>query len=324
MNIIDKILQLEEFSKRPPILLDIGASGEIHKVWRKIAKYAICIAFDADDRDFQYAENNNSRFKKLHIVKRLVSPNKATSTNFYLTKSPYCSSSLEPNIEELNNYAFNELFKVEKVIKLNSTDLNEVMKDLSYDRIDWYKADTQGTDIRIFKSLNEDIIAKILCLDFEPGIIEAYKTEDKVYEIMAFMKDKNFWLGELKIDGTPRISSETKKIFPKMIREFIENFITKSPCWAEMTYFNSLENGTLRDYLLMYVFLIEKKQLGFALDIAIRGGVKFKDTIFQQMEICVRKKIYLKFLLLPLFIFRKNVQRIKNKISKLYFQNIKA
>ncbi len=51
---INKILSRPEITGDPPVLLDIGASGEIHKNWKFIAKHSICVAFDADKRDFEY------------------------------------------------------------------------------------------------------------------------------------------------------------------------------------------------------------------------------------------------------------------------------
>jgi hypothetical protein len=95
MNIIDKVLSLPEFKEHPPVLVDIGASGELHKIWKNLAKYSICIAFDADSRDIEYTVNEKSHYKKLYVYNRiLTSQLKENEETFYLTKSPYCSSLL--------------------------------------------------------------------------------------------------------------------------------------------------------------------------------------------------------------------------------------
>jgi hypothetical protein len=47
----------------PPILVDIGASGSLQKQWRALAPFSICIAFDADTRDFQVRESADSEWK---------------------------------------------------------------------------------------------------------------------------------------------------------------------------------------------------------------------------------------------------------------------
>ena len=72
MKIIKTILTSGYFLENPPILVDIGASGEINKKWEIIAPHSVCIAFDADDRDFQINEVDSSIYKKLIIFNRIV------------------------------------------------------------------------------------------------------------------------------------------------------------------------------------------------------------------------------------------------------------
>ena len=50
MKIIQKVLESVYFENKPPVLIDIGASGEINAKWKAIASYSVCIAFDADER----------------------------------------------------------------------------------------------------------------------------------------------------------------------------------------------------------------------------------------------------------------------------------
>ena len=107
-NIINQILELNIFIEQPLVLIDIGASGELHTEWKEIAKYSNCIAFDADSRDFS-TDTTNSKFKKLHLINAIVSDKEDEKTKFYLTKSPYCSSVLKPVENELSNWWFNKL-----------------------------------------------------------------------------------------------------------------------------------------------------------------------------------------------------------------------
>jgi len=44
----------------------------LNPVWEKIAPFSICIAFDADKREFDYIENANSVFKKQYIFNKIV------------------------------------------------------------------------------------------------------------------------------------------------------------------------------------------------------------------------------------------------------------
>jgi len=306
-TIIKKIFCRPELQQQPPILIDIGASGSLHPKWRKIAKYSWCIAFDADQRDFQFVESEKGNFKKLFIYNCIVSNEDAEGSRFYLTKFPYCSSLLEPNNEKLEPFVNSQLFEVEKEISLKTLSLNTVLNDLGIDRIDWFKTDSQGIDLRIFKSLSGKIKKQILVAEFEPGIIDAYKGEDKLYQILEYFQFQNYWLSDMEIKGVPRIPYDLlKKYFSsdfafKLARESIQ----KTPCWGEITFFNDFKNEEtfgIREYLLAWVFATIEKKHSFALVVAKKGAERFKELIFVEMKkksINLMKRDILKLKFLP-------------------------
>ncbi len=285
--LINKILSLKELVDKPPVLIDIGASGQLHKPWKNISKYSICIAFDADERKFNFVREEVGRFKRLLIYNCIVTDTDQSETDFYLTKSPYCSSLLEPDEEALKDWVFSEKFKVEKKVKLNSRALNSVLSDAKIDYVDWFKTDSQGTDLRLFASLPEKIMDKVLAAEFEPGILDSYHGEDKLYRLMEFMSDKNFWMSDIEIRGTQRISLELlKKITQNdIIKKLIQNSLKISPGWAEVKYINCFkESFEKRDYLLGWIFATISNQFGFALTVADQGLRQFGDEIFQEMK----------------------------------------
>lgn len=94
-----------------PILLDVGASGEPPEQWQSIAKQSMYIGFDPDLREIQ--RNSNDKFKKSIIMNVAVTPEaEHERVKFYLTRSPFCSSTLLPNKDVLKNYAYADLFEV--------------------------------------------------------------------------------------------------------------------------------------------------------------------------------------------------------------------
>ena len=290
MNIIKKLLTREEFNGNPPILLDIGASGAIPKIWRKIAKYSICIAFDADKREIEYL-GSESGFKKLYIYNSILTNQDTDELDFYLTKSPYCSSTLLPDSEKLLNYSFGDYFIVENKTKLKASKIGAILGELNISKIDWFKTDSQGTDLRLFIDLGEKVLYKVLVADFEPGLIDAYEGEDKLWALLHYMENKPFWISDLKVKGVERMNKEFQtSLFPKKIhKRFIGSglIIKKSPCWAEISYLNSFSNTELfdkRDFMLAFIFGILKKQFGFAFEIAAKGESIYGDKIFNEMK----------------------------------------
>ena len=149
-SIIKIIFEREELQTNPPVLIDVGASETIHKKWKLFSKYAICIAFDADDRDFNVKEEENNNFKELYTFNCIVSDYDSDSSDFYLTKSPYCSRLLKPKSDKLSELLFAPLFEIEKIKKIKTVSLNSILKQLNIKNVDWFKSDSQGIDLRLF------------------------------------------------------------------------------------------------------------------------------------------------------------------------------
>lgn len=284
-NLINKVFSHQSLQENPPVLVDIGASGELHKTWKTIARHSICIAFDADTRDFEPKVTEDGPWKKLYSINRLVLDKPSDSSDFYLTKSPYCSSALHPDNVSLKPWAFSPLFEVENSITLPSISLNDAISEIGIKYIDWYKTDTQGTDLRIFDSLPDSIKNKIIAAEFEPGIIDAYKDEDKLNSLMIYMDNKPFWITDMHIKGSQRIDQEDFNSLNYLQRRAISSFLRTSPGWCGISYLNQLSDHsmTIREYLLAWVFSSIYGEHGFALSIAKRGSVLFSDEIFNQL-----------------------------------------
>lgn len=253
-KLIEKVLSRDEFFDNPPVLFYIGASRRLNTKWKMLAQYSICIAFDADDRQMNHIDVASNRFKRLHVFNAVLTDKDRGNVPFYLTKSRYCSSVLKPDHQSLQNLLFADSFEVEQKTEINSIDLPSVMNQLELKGIDWFKTDSKGTDLRLIKSLDDEIIKKVLVAEFEPGIIDAYQGEDKLYDVLAFMDGQPFWMSDIKILGTQRIKEATvTRYFNKIEKQVFSNFLRVSPGWAEVTFINTLQQEFLfnqSEYLL--------------------------------------------------------------------------
>lgn len=290
-SIVETVMNHPLLMSRPPVFVDIGASGSLPKEWTPLASYSICVAFDADDREFKATQADSKDWKRLYKLNRLVAPKASGNVDFYLTKSPFCSSALQPNSDRLITWAFAPLFKVEKHIKLPAVDLQAAIKAIGIEYVDWFKADTQGTDLRIFRSLDACLRDKVLVADFEPGIIDAYVGEDKLQDLLAYMDALPFWMSDIKVLGSQRIHQTDFASLSDIQRRRIDWWLKSSPGWCEVSYFNSLESPSLscREYLLGWLFASLKGEHGSALGIARLGNNKFQDPLFSKLHIWSRK-----------------------------------
>lgn len=294
-KIIRKILHEPELIEKPPVLIDIGASEQIHPKWKKIAKYSICIAFDADDRDFKFVEKEQSNFKRLFIYNCVASDLNESKVVFYLTKSPYCSSVLEPDLENLEPYIHSRLFEVENKTQVNSIHIQKAIEKLNLDYIDWFKTDSQGIDLRLFIAFEESIRNKILLAEFEPGIIDAYKGEDKLHKIIEELTQTGFWLSDILVKGSPRLSKDTfnSEFNGNFTKKLIKESLKKAPGWGELTFINSFMNDELgqREYFLGWMFSTFENHHSFAFELAGNGYKKFNNNLFLELKQYSKKKI---------------------------------
>jgi len=293
MKLINDILTRKEFAEKPPVLIDIGASEGIHNKWKEIAKYSICIAFDADQRDFSFTTKESAGYKKLISYNCIVTEDQGSEFDFYLTQSPYCSSLLKPDNESLKAWAFSEKFNVLKAKKIKTKSLQEVFAEQKFNYLDWFKSDSQGTDLRLFKSLGQDIIKKVLSVELEPGIIDSYHGEDKISMVLSFMNENNFLLSEMNVKGSQRITTETLNLLSKnkFFQKFIHHSHKSSPGWAELFYINNqISQLEIREHFLGWIIAVLQKQYGYSFEIAESGFKKFEEPLFNEMK---DKSIYL-------------------------------
>ena len=257
-----------------------------------LAKYSVCIAFDADDRDFQFVEKESKDYRRLYVFSQIVTDIEADELAFYLTKSPYCSSTLMPDHERVQDWEFAQLFEVQKIIQLKAVVLKDVLARIGVKKIDWFKTDSQGTDLRLFKSLGQQIQSNTLIAEFEPGIIDVYKGEDKLHHLISYMDQMPFWMSDIHVCGCRRIDQDILRRLTVVERTNLQT-VRVSPGWAEVIYINTFhdENFSKRDYLLGCIFAMTQKQYGFARELSIKGYEKFNDKDFKEIKSCVVAQI---------------------------------
>jgi hypothetical protein len=287
MSLIERALERPELRARPPVLLDVGASGELPARWRRLAPYAICIAFDADQRDFGAGAAREHPYRTLHLHPSVVTDRAEPEVDFHLTRSPYCSSTLEPAREALAHWTFADLFDVERTVRLSARTLPQVLAEHGLSYVDWFKTDSQGTDLRLFLSLGDAVVQRVLLASFEPGIIDAYVGEDKLHALLARMDALPFWMHEMEVQRAQRLARGLwqTRVSPRS-HGFPPLGLKPAPAWAEVSYLNTLEpkdRFDTRDLLLAWVFASLHEQHGFALEIAIRGRERFADPFFDQL-----------------------------------------
>jgi FkbM family methyltransferase len=304
VSVVTAILGLPELREAPPVLVDVGASQALHPKWRRIARFSICVAFEPDDRAASHLTSSSAGFRALHTYNAIVVEDAKASGRFHLTASPYCSSRLEPKPGRLQDYAFAGLFRVERTVELKTIDLSSALTELGIDRVDWFKTDSQGTDLRLFQSLPEEIRSRVLVAEFEPGIIDAYEGEDKLADLLAYMDRLSFWPSGLEVRGSVRGRPDViaDRLSPRALG-YLDACAKTAPGWAELEYFNDFADGARfgrRELLLGSLFALVRGHEAFALELARRGRARFGEEGFERLEHAAVSRLRRRLLRLPL------------------------
>jgi hypothetical protein len=275
-----------------PVLLDIGAAGDPPQIWDALAPRSVYVGFDPDLREMR--EASDGRFHKSIIANEAVVAAAADEVSFYLTQSPQCSSTLPPDSASLANYLFSDLFAVESQAKVRATTLNALMDRLNLPSVDWFKTDSQGTDLRLFTSLKAELRDRVLAVDLEPGLIDAYIGEDLFVAAHEHLTRNGFWLSHLQVLGEVRMRRATLDKLRETCKDLNEKRIRRtvrpSPGWCEARYLRTLgwlaeKRFGRREYVLLWAFALLDGQLGFALDLAMEYERAFgKSSISEALE----------------------------------------
>jgi len=313
VSIVDRILRLPEVEAAPPVLVDVGAAQGIHPRWRPIAKYAICVAFEADEREIRTVTSEAAGFRRLTTYNCIAAESSSEAERFHLTASPFCSSRLTPRSEALGRYAFAPLFVVERTVELPALDLPAVLADLGLERIDWLKLDSQGTDLRLFRSLG-DRADDVLVLELEPGIIDAYEGEDMLADVLAYLRGRGFWVSEVTVRGSTRVDSElARRELGARASGFLDACHKLAPGWAEIEYLNDFTDDDRfgkRELLLGCAFAFLRGHDAFALQLATKGRDRFGEP-FHDIRQAALRRVRARFARLPLVFARTVLGRLR-------------
>lgn len=288
-NVLDHLLVSQAIE---PILVDVGSSGGSPRIWQPIRAYSTYVGFDGDTRDIHHPQE--AEYRHACFAHEVITCNGDAEVTFYLTRSPYCSSTLKPDATITENFLSADSFIIEKTEQAKASTLNAVLDRLNLPRIDWMKIDTQGTDLRIYNSLRKELREKLLAIDLEPGLRGAYVNEDLFCDVHAGLMKEGFWLSNLKVCGLVRMRKSTLDWLNSRDAtaspESLSKAVRPTPGWTECRYLRSLESlsqtaATRREYVLLWVFALIDKQYGFCLDLALEYGRRFgQDELGRRLE----------------------------------------
>lgn len=174
-------------------------------------------SFEPNPICYNYLKENFKNYSNLKLFNSAVGDLKGIY-QFNLTKDTYSSSLLELN----EKYKNNKVLSFSETIMIDVINLNDIIEEENINQIDFYKSDTQGYDLKILKSLGENIRL------IKKGRIEVVNKNNQIYkgqdnyldEVASYLQFYNFKIKNFE---------EIKKLFEeKNIIDYDLKFVQKN------------------------------------------------------------------------------------------------
>jgi FkbM family methyltransferase len=286
-----------------PVLVDIGASAGTNQSFAVLAPYSTLVGFDPDSRGLD--QNFGKEFKKAFLIPKAVINRQSRKADFYLTKFNECSSILKPNPDVYKEYIISEYFTPIGTASVMATSLNAAIDELELSLIDWLKVDSQGTDLSLITSLRKGVLADVLVIDMEPGLMPFYRFEETFPQCHEYMIKNGFFPSHLQSQSFARVRSSTVEVF----REFcpgieFDHRCKKSPICLEARYFRTIryleQRATKARLLTAFVLAMAEELIGYAMDICLlyerkegrnEASVLMREAIQEELTATRKKEI---------------------------------
>jgi hypothetical protein len=225
----------------------------------------------------------SGQFLKSVVVPGVVVPSSLNpASKLYLTRYPQCSSLLEPDSHNLAGWSFAHYFDVVSTVEVPGKTLSGALREFGIEHVDWLKCDTQGTDLAIIKSVSASMLNRILTIEMEPGLLSAYRGEDRAPEVLSYMEKKPFLLSCAEVQFTPRAVPD----FSPRLRRHLPRLGHGLPGWVNLRYARNMNEDTvelgMREYLLSWVFCTSQGHWDLAFEVARLGAARFRDPLFSR------------------------------------------
>jgi len=264
-------LETEQFT---PILLDVGANGDLPWGWSRLATAAMYVGLGPAS-----VLPRAARFRWTALVKSLVVPRNAAmgSIDLHVAVNPIFSSVLTPKSGIETQFVDLDV-AIACAGNYSATTIDDVVRDHSLPSIDWLHTNASGIDGDLCVQMSDPLRRRLLAVDTVFFLMEIWDGQTPSPEGYPRFIEDGFWLTRAVPYGPVKIERETltrlSAAAPNVTESVLAHRHRRSPGWLFVRFFRTLASMrqgdfSAREYVVLWAFAMIDGQFGFAADIVL-------------------------------------------------------
>lgn len=184
------------FSAHPFILIDVGASGGVPRVWLQAKKALKVIGFEPDSKAFEeFKKGKDSSQKFINVALHSLD----TNITLYKTRKQECTSVFMPNYPFLKQFPDVKRYEVIDSSKVNARQLSrEFLVKEGISDVDFLKVDTQGSELYVLRGATELIDSFIFGINIEVEFAPLYQDQPLFNDVDTFLRSHGFQIFDIR------------------------------------------------------------------------------------------------------------------------------
>lgn len=188
----EAVLPRKLLANAPLTVVDVGASGGVSPIWRQFGADARIIGFEPNrDEAEKDVFADNVRIYPMGLGKQ------SGTQQLRICTFPYASHTL-PIVEEFwRRFPNYDYFELDRLETIEVTDFDGFAQANAIGPVDFFKLDTEGTELDILQGAQRALEASVLGVQIEVGFSEYHHGRAVFAEVDTFMRAHGFSLYEL-------------------------------------------------------------------------------------------------------------------------------
>jgi FkbM family methyltransferase len=201
------------------VAVDVGAANGLPETWQMLRSSSAFFYLIEPNPDS--CANLPRYFKPEEAGTYKIIPVAVSGTGgtrkLYVSNASTGSSLLSPNTRLAKEYVSPEYLFPLKILQVETRTLADIFDELGEQQLDFFKLDTQGTELEILQGLSSDRMNRVLGVELEIGMPGGYRNQGQFSDVQKFMVEHGLELFDLRLSRTQRPYQSDRSYYPREI-----------------------------------------------------------------------------------------------------------